>query len=454
VTGASGSLGRRVVARLCARPELDSVLALDRDPLDFQHPKLEFQTCDVRDPELARRLAGCDALVHLAFIVERGSRDADETEAINVGGTRNVFEAAAAAGLGQVVYASSVAAYGFHDDTDGVFLAEEAPRRGNDDFYYARHKAAIEHWLDGFEAQHPELRIARMRPSIFLGEGSKRPVGFLRSRVHFVLSGPDPKLQITHEEDVADAFVLALEKGARGAFNVATEEPLTLREMGRAMGKPTLRVPTALLALHRAAWKAGLVDVDPVWLDVARGRSLLASAEKIRKELGWKPQHATTGDVLRQVSGRPNARASHAAKAYLGPLRRLTRLFGGLPARSEMRAEARGMEGSVNLVLTGERPSRWHFTLRDGRLGVHQGLADGARATLTLRDQTFRDMLSGRLAQSTAMMTGKVRVRGDGEMSFLIGGLVGGFKSLREARGWRGWLARRFAARVLREETR
>lgn len=454
MTGASGSLGRRVVARLCARPQPCAVLALDRAPLDFQHAKLEFQTCDVRDPELPRYLAGCDALVHLAFIVERGSRDADETEAINVGGTRNVFEAAVAAGVGQVVYASSVAAYGFHDDTDGVPLSEDAPRRGNDDFYYARHKAAVERWLDDFEARHPELRIARLRPSIFIGEHSARPLGPLRSPVHFVLSGPDPKVQITHEEDVADAFVLALEKRAHGAFNVASEEPLTLREMGRAMGKPTLPLPAALLALHRAAWKAGLVDVDPIWLDVARGRSLFASAEKIRKELGWKPRYATTGDVLRQVCGRPNARASHAAKAYLGPLRRLTRLFGGLPARREMRAEARGMQGSINLVLTGERPSRWHFTLRDGRLGVHEGQADDARATITLRDQTFRDLLSGRLAPSTAMMTGRVRVRGDGEMSFLIGGLVGGFKNLREARGWRGWPARRFAARVLREETR
>ena len=451
VTGASGSLGRRVVARLCEHKGVHAVLALDRVSLPFQHPNLEARICDVRDPDLAEQLRGSDCVVHLAFIVEHGSRDAAETEAINLGGTRNVFEAAAAAGVGQVVYASSLAAYGFHADTDGVLLDESAEIRGNEGFYYGAHKAANERWLDGFEARHPKIRVARLRPSIFLGEGSARSVDALRRRLHFYLTGPQPRTQIAHQDDVADAFVLAVEKGAAGAFNVANEEPLSMREMGRAMGKRSLRLPKGLLALHRLAWRAKLVDVDPVWFETTSGPTLIASSEKIRKELGWKPRWETTGDVLRQISGRPNARASHAVKAYLGPLRRITRLFGGLPLGREARSEARGMQGSINLVFTGEQPSRWHFTLGDSRLGVHEGTIDDARATISMRDRVFQDMLAGKLAPSTAMMTGKVRMRGDGEMGFLVGGLVGGFARLRRAAGWKGLGARRYAAWVLRE---
>ena len=315
VTGASGSLGRCVVARLCESPGVDAVLALDRVSLPFQHPKLEARICDVRDPELAEQFRGSTCVVHLAFIVEHGSRDAAATEAINLGGTHNVFDAAAAAGVDQMVYASSVAAYGFHDDTDGVLLDESAKIRGNEGFYYGAHKAAIEQWLDGFETRHPEIRVARLRPSIFLGEGSARSVDALRRPLHFYLAGPEPRAQITHQDDVADAFVLAVEKGAAGAFNVANEEPLTMREMGRAMGKRSLRLPQGVLALYRLAWRAKLVDVDPVWLETASGRTLIASSEKIRNELGWKPRWETTGDVLRQISGRSNAQATRAVKS-------------------------------------------------------------------------------------------------------------------------------------------
>lgn len=303
VTGASGSLGRRVVARLAAERSTEQIVALDREPFPEPPPKVAFARCDVRDAEIRRRLEGCDVLVHLAFVVERG-RDDRETAEINVGGSRNVFQAAARAGVHRIVYASSVAAYGFHADTDGVVLDESAAIRGNDEFYYGRHKASVESWLDGFEAAHPEIRVARLRPSVFLGEDSRRDVRALRRPFHPVLSGPSPRLQIAHEDDVAAAFVLAVKRGARGAFNLASEEPLTLREMGAAMGKPCIPVPRALLTLYRLAFRLGWGDVDPVWIDVAAGRSLLVSSRRARRELGWQPRYRTTADVLRRIAGR------------------------------------------------------------------------------------------------------------------------------------------------------
>jgi len=305
VTGASGSLGRRVIALLRDRADVAAVVGLDRAEAPPAHSKLDFRPCDVRDPELGRHFEGCDAVFHLAFIVERGSRDATQTEAINVGGTRNVFEAAAAAGVAQMVYASSVAAYGFHPDTDGVLLEEDAETRGNDDFYYARHKAAVERWIDDFEGDHPEMRIARLRPSIFLGEDSPRSIDGLRLPFLPRITGPEPRVQITHQDDVADAFVLAFEQGAHGAYNVATDAPLSMREMAAALGKPSLPLPRAVLALPRLAWRLGLGDMDPVWLDAAAGHSLVVSSDKIRKELGWHPRHPTTADALQALAGRP-----------------------------------------------------------------------------------------------------------------------------------------------------
>lgn len=154
--------------------------------------------------------------------------------------------------------------------------------------------------------------------------------------------------------------------------------------------------------------------------------------------------------------GKPktNPQASHAAKALLGALARRTRWRGSLPATPAQRAEARGLEGAVNLVLTGERPSEWHFRLRDGALGVYGGLAPDARATLRLDDATFQNLLAGRLDPMTAQLTGKIRLQGDGEMGFLLSALIEQFQEARTAPGWRGWPRRRFARYVLRDVLR
>jgi len=304
MTGAAGSLGQAVIRALEAHPEVE-VVALDRQPLPRKagDRPIEFHVADVRDEEIGRFFAGCDAVMHLAFIVERGSRDAAATEAINVGGSKNVFEAAAAAGVGQVVYASSIASYGFHADQDGVLIDESAPTRGNDFFYYARHKGEVERWLDGFAQAHPDMRIARLRPSIFLSERGVRSADGMRGRFHFYLRGPQPKLQITHEDDVARAFVLALLKRADGVYNIATEEPVTMRELGDALGKRSIGVPRGLLALYRFAYRLGIGNVDPVWVDAGTNTSLVASGAKARRELGWEPRFPTTTAAVRQIAG-------------------------------------------------------------------------------------------------------------------------------------------------------
>jgi hypothetical protein len=142
--------------------------------------------------------------------------------------------------------------------------------------------------------------------------------------------------------------------------------------------------------------------------------------------------------------------AARAVRALFRWPVRLTRWLGSLPPPSERRGlEGPGLEGSVNLCVAGA--GDWHFVLRGERVGVREGLAPDARATIRLAAGDFVAMLAGRLAASTAQMTGKVRLSGDGEMLFLLGVLVSQFQRARTAPGARGWPARRFARYVLRD---
>ncbi len=104
VTGANGTIG----SRLCAD------LARDRDVVRIDLADADVEA-DVRDgAAMTRALEGCESVVHLASVV---AVDAswDDVQAINIGGTYNVFEAARANGLKRIVFASSNHAIGMNE---------------------------------------------------------------------------------------------------------------------------------------------------------------------------------------------------------------------------------------------------------------------------------------------------------------------------------------------------
>jgi nucleoside-diphosphate-sugar epimerase len=446
VTGASGSLGRVLLDRLASAPSVEKIVAIDRVEPRWTSPKVEFRNCDVRDPEIEQHLRGCGAVVHLAFIVESGSRDAQLVQDVNVGGTTNIANAAAKAGARQLVHASSIASYGFHPENLDGLLTEDSPTRGNEDFYYARTKAECEHFLAEFDKRHPALKVARLRPSIFLGPRSSRSIERFRKRVFPFPSGPGVPAHVTHEDDVVEAFFLALEREAEGAFNIATDEPLPVCEWPRQMGKRGLRIPRGVLRFADLAYKAKLIDVDPVWLRVGGQYPILVSSKKARRELRWRPRYDHTGQALRAFADAPTAVASLGTKLLFGGGAVITRLRGGLPVDERDRAEMMGMNGIANIVFTGERPSEWRVELRDNVLAIRPGIHADAKATITMKEKDFSAMLAGTLDMSRASMTGKIRTKGDSTYNFLIGGIVGGFQ--RVQRG--GPAARMFANLVLK----
>jgi nucleoside-diphosphate-sugar epimerase len=131
VTGPTGTFGFGLLPQLQADDRVARVVGIARrpfDPAEHGWTKLEYRRGDVRDPDALREaFRDADVVVHLAFLIT-GTASRDTTRAVNVEGTLNVFRAAAAAGARRFVYASSVAAYGFHRDNP-VPMTEDWPVR-------------------------------------------------------------------------------------------------------------------------------------------------------------------------------------------------------------------------------------------------------------------------------------------------------------------------------------
>src|SRR3954470_15634354 len=171
VTGPTGTFGYGLMPLLQADERISRIVGIARRPFDPASEgwtKMDYRQGDVRRPEtLEEAFAGADVVVHLAFMIT-GNASRETIRAINVEGTLNAYRPAAAAGARRFVYASSVAAYGFHRDNP-VGMDEDWPVRPADHLFYAQEKAQIESLLAEEAAAHPDLDLYLLRPPIVLG---------------------------------------------------------------------------------------------------------------------------------------------------------------------------------------------------------------------------------------------------------------------------------------------
>jgi putative sterol carrier protein len=127
-------------------------------------------------------------------------------------------------------------------------------------------------------------------------------------------------------------------------------------------------------------------------------------------------------------------------RRFFDPLVAISRLRGRIPYDEHI--DGSGFEGVIAYEFTGDQGGSWHCVLERHGIRFERGPATSPRATLVMTPATFADLLAGRAAYSTAMMTGRVRIRGDGHAGMLLGALVTRFRAMSDQPGWRGRLAR------------
>lgn len=345
VVGASGNAGSALLRALAREPWVTHVHGVARRVPSDEVARLatSWQTLDVgaRGPwgddrmvqaQLTEALAGSDAVVHLAWQIQP-NRERDRLRATNVEGTRRVLAAAARAGVGQVVVASSVGAYS--PVADDVLRDESHATGGTRTSHYAVDKAAQEALLRSFVATHPGIDTAWLRPALifqrhagaeivryFLGHDVLRAV--LAPHAVPVLPWPRGfRLQAVHADDVAQAYVAALRSRAQGPFNVAAPDVLDGQAVADVLGSfAACPVPRGLARPAVAlAWRSRLVATDPGWFDMGAGVPLMSTG-RARSELGWEPTWSARDALAEVVAG---MRAGSGLGEH-GPLRAADRL--------------------------------------------------------------------------------------------------------------------------------
>jgi nucleoside-diphosphate-sugar epimerase len=313
VTGPTGTFGFGLMPLLQNDDRIGRIVGIARrpfDPAEHGWTKMEYRQGDVRDPDaLEDAFRDADVVVHLAFMIT-GTASRSTIREINVEGTQNTFQAAAAAGADRFVYASSVAAYGFHDDNP-VGMTEDHPTRPANHLFYAQEKAEIEQTLREEDDKHPELDLYLLRPPIVLGPhavGAKDimpgPAAAVGKRLFDLVRklpvpipalAPDMPVQFIHEDDVGQAFLqCVVAAGPPGAYNIAADGVLTGSDVVRELGLAPVPVPGGLVhaAADAIAGLPSLPGMPPAaeWIEAASHPAIMDTT-KAKAELGWKPRY-------------------------------------------------------------------------------------------------------------------------------------------------------------------
>jgi len=304
VTGASGFLGWHVAQALLRRGI--PVRALVRNPKAVTDLDAELVAGDLRDAAAVRRAAeGCGLVFHVAADYRLWTPRPREMYESNVGGTRNVLEAARKAGVGRIVYTSTVGCIGFvkgglGDETTPVSIHDMTG-------HYKRSKWLAEQ--EALAAAREGLPVVIVNPTAPVGAHDVKPtptgqtiLDFLRGRMPAYV---DTGLNIVDAADAAEGHWLACEHGRAGERYILGGENLTLKQifdiLSRLTGLPAprLRLPWSVAfaaALVNTAW-AGLTGRPPrAPLDAVRmaRKKMWVTHAKAERELGYRPGPAET----------------------------------------------------------------------------------------------------------------------------------------------------------------
>jgi UDP-glucose 4-epimerase len=332
VTGPTGDLGIAIVNALERSRAVKRIVGMARRPFDPDEQgwkKTEYRQGDVNDTASVRALVkGADVVVHLAFAILDAS---DRTRELNVDGSQQVFEEAAKADVKRICYASSVAAYGFHDDNPD-WLTEDIPPRGSPEHPYSHQKAEVERVLGEVLLRHSNTVAYAFRPCIVAGPEART---MLEEIPYYRLSEsmpdavarllgslpvlkpviPDPgvRFQLVHEDDVASAFAAGVRGiGEPGPYNLAGSGTLTMSDVADALGWYSVPVPKPLVdATAEVATRLPFMPETVAWIHAVR-KPVLMKTDRAKKLLRWKPKHTARATLKEMADAQRALRYSSA----------------------------------------------------------------------------------------------------------------------------------------------
>lgn len=314
ITGGYGFLGQYILQavhqydthaelRVLVRTQRKTFLNLD------QLERITWVRGDLTRPEtFIEHLKGVDIVIHNAAMVSFHPADRQKLYHANVIGTRNLSQAALAAGCTNFIFISSISAVEFRPPhiADETFLPDLENKKKYDMYGYTKRLSEIE-----LHAIKDRLRVVTLNPSVILGPGSER----INTIIKILRKIPVlPMMNYTNAfvdvRDVARAVTLAVTKGCTGERYLVSAHNVSMIDFSlsiiKSLGKNSPVLPISPFWVKLADVPVGLLNKlhlapgirPPSQININKA----CSYEKIKTEMGWEPAFTLEQSIADSVN--------------------------------------------------------------------------------------------------------------------------------------------------------
>ncbi len=292
ITGISGGQGQLIAQHLLASEKVKyRVYGVDRKPWPGRPREIRMTVADIgtRKFEDIVRKVKPDSIVHLASVRHFRVHPAIRHE-VNVVGTKKLIDFAVEHGVRQVIVNSSSYVYGALPDNP-YYMDESFPLSVSRTYPDVRDLAEMDMVATAALWRHPEVAIAVIRPVNVLGARVSSTIGrYMRREYVPTVIGFNPMLQFIHEDDLARAFLVTIQKRARGVFNIAGAGAIPLQAAIPHIGGTAVPVPEFILrTMVRTLFQWGLYPFPPGAIDFAKYQCTLDDS-RFRETTGFEPR--------------------------------------------------------------------------------------------------------------------------------------------------------------------
>ena len=239
VTGANGHLGANTVRALLKKNyNVNAFVRKNSDLRGIAGLPITYYFGDILDREaLIKAAMGCEAIIHHAAVYKVWAKTPGEVMEPAIEGTRNIFDAAATAGIERIVYTSSTYAIGTNKDPKHLLTEKDWSDQDYVPYGIAKTKSEQLAWELSEKSNVPMIALC---PAAIYGRydykitpSNRLPVDILRG-VGMTVKGV---ISVVDARDAGELHALAVTRGRVGERYIVSGGGYEFREIGKLAGK-------------------------------------------------------------------------------------------------------------------------------------------------------------------------------------------------------------------------
>lgn len=286
VTGSEGYLMSKFIDWLEKDNAVTKIIGLDIRETSRRKPggKYVYLKHDITQPlELVLQDVAVDTIIHAAWWFNP-THDLRAQDRLDLQGTRNVLQLAAAKKVKQLIYLGSTTAYAPipENPNEPPFPKEEDWRKNSElrkraVYRYSRNKAVVDEWFQKFAEENPEMAVFWIRGAIVFGPATNNIVSYVVESPFtfgifmFRVAGYDPQMQFLSERDVTEILYRAYLEKWRGPLNAASEGTIKYSEVIKILGRRELCLPAWILyPVTEILWRLRIFKFPASLIDMIR----------------------------------------------------------------------------------------------------------------------------------------------------------------------------------------